>query len=203
MRPSARRVGLAILVGLAPLAGCTKSVAWDEEVVLNTGDVLLVHRTIPYAIAGAPGNPLDIGWVTRPGATLEFAWKGRHYTFSGHDGPLLLAISPQGTPVLVADAGAGRWDQEHRYACTRPHYVQFVPDAAGSRWSWPPAIEPWLHGLPANLLRNYPTPGAARTRFAAPEVRFANESLGPRPRAEKVIDPQYTTEYCKRKGTSS
>jgi hypothetical protein len=199
MKWLARAMWFPMLPLAVLLSACTRNVAWDEEVPLNTGDVLVVHRTVQYEIRGAPGNPLDIGWGTKPGATLKFAWKGRQFAFASHDRPLLLAISPSGTPVLIADADAGRWDKEHGYACTTPHYVQFVPDPSGSRWTWPATMEPWLYGLPANLLRNYPTPGNVQARFAAPEVSYANASLGPPPRQERAVDSHYVSVNCQRK----
>jgi hypothetical protein len=65
-----------LAMALVALAGFSQVVSWDEDVVLNSGDAMTVHRDLPYARGGAPGNPLDIGWNPQRGGKISFAWKG-------------------------------------------------------------------------------------------------------------------------------
>ena len=50
------------------LAGCSKTVQWEEEVPLNTGETIWVQRTVKYTYRGGAGNPLIwlIGQSQRP-----------------------------------------------------------------------------------------------------------------------------------------
>ena len=189
--------GLLILVSTLPLSGCTKVVSWEEEVVLNTGETLQVQRLVTYTRAGAPGNPLDIGWRAQDGGEMRFVWKGRSYVFREHSGPLVFAISPQGTPVVVINPSAGRWDVIHKLGCRYPHYVQFVPDASGERWTWPAAVEPWLFRLPTNLLQNPPNPERGFAKYRAQDVREANSQLR-LSKFDRFIDPQFTADNCRK-----
>ena len=43
------------------LAGCTRTVHWEEEVLLNTGETIWVKRSGTYTYRSASGNPLDLG----------------------------------------------------------------------------------------------------------------------------------------------
>lgn len=186
----------AVVASMLPLSGCTKVISWQEEVALNTGDILVVQRQATYVRAGAPGNPLDIGWSLERGGEIQFTWKERRYVFKEHNVPLVLAISPRGTPVLVINAAAGSWDARHKLGCRTPHYVQFVPDASGANWTWPDKVEPWLHGMRANLLRDIPAPNNARALYGPQDVRQINERLRV-PEYERLIDPNYTSDSCK------
>jgi hypothetical protein len=189
-----RLCGIAIV--LLPLVGCSKTVRWDEDVVLNTGETITVHGKRTHERGGAPGNPLQSAWYVKPGGTLSFQWSGRSYVFQAHSSPLLIAIAPDGRPVVVAAASIGRWDEEHNFQCTTPHYVQFVPDATGANWSWPAQLPAWLYGLPGNLLIEEPRPGTGQKHYSVDDVRRANAS-----RAVDVyqtrVDPAYTAAHCR------
>ena len=186
--------GLLVIVGL-PLSGCTRTVAWEEEVLLNTGESLNVQRQVAYTLGGAPGNPMDIGWNQKRGAEMRFSWRGRNYVFKEHNNPLLLAISPQGVPVVVINPEIGSWDRLHKLPCRTPGYVQFVPDATGERWTWPDAVDPWLYWLPSNLLQELPRPGRSTARYRHQDVRAANAALRISAH-DRFIDPQFTDENC-------
>lgn len=185
---------------IVPLAAaCSEQVAWQEEIRLNTGETLLIRRTLTFERGGSPGNPLRSTWRSQPGGTLEFDWRGQHYVFTGHNGPLLVAISPSGRPVVVANAEDGRWDARHGYGCTTPHYVEFIPDKSGAVWTWLPTIEPWLYRLPANLLLEVPRPGASTRRYTAADIHAINDSLNMEDQG-RFVDPSFVADHCKRKG---
>ena len=181
------------------LAACSKTVHWEEEVPLNTGETIWVKRTVEYSLKGAGGNPFDIGYRQDKTETLTFQWGGKNYVYKGDAALMLLAISPQRQPVLVAPAADKGWDLNHHYYCTTPHYVQFVPDATGREWTWPPKIEPWLYGIPHNLMRQRSKPGEMKMRYTA-EQRNAQDEIGSQQGPSRAkIDPNHVEDGCIRK----
>ena len=144
---------LLVLAGALVLTACSKTVQWEEEVPLNTGETIWVTREVTYKLQGSGGNPLDIAY--RPDRTekISFKWRDKEYRHIGDSYLMLLAISPlTQKPVLAAGAGMKDWDYRNNYRCTIPFYVQFVPTESGQAWTWPSAIEPWLFNLPYNLM---------------------------------------------------
>lgn len=100
-----KRMTLGIVLAALPaLAACSKTVQWEEEVPLNTGEVIWVKRTVVYTKQGGAGNPLDVAYRPENNETIEFAWGGKKYSYEGDARIILLAISPQKKPVLVARA---------------------------------------------------------------------------------------------------
>ncbi len=157
---------VAILAALQ-LSACSKTVTWEEEVPLNTGETIWVTRTVVYRLKGAGGNPFDIGYGQDRTEKIEFKWNEKSYAYEGDADLILLAISPQKQPVFAARASDKGWDWIHNYYCATPHYVQLIPDASGREWTWPPQIEHWLYGLPANLMGHRNAPEKMKHRYTA------------------------------------
>lgn len=187
---------LLSVVAALQLTACSKTVQWDEEVPLNTGETIWVTRFVDYSLKGGAGNPFDIAY--RPGRVItKFDWGGRPYVFDQHGGVFVLAISPTGVPTFAALADAGSWDTVHHYKCTLPFYVQFVPDTSGKKWVWPERIEPWLIGLPANLLQTLKPPGEMRDRYSIADKREQSYLADPQLYFMHRIDSAYTGDICK------
>jgi|GEM_PF-2122217 len=190
----------AILVGLCALfllAGCERTEHLSQEVLLNTGEKIIVHWTVDYSLQGDGGNPLKISMSPKLTKTLDFDYSGKHYRYRGDAGGIfLLAISPEGQPTLVLHPGGFHWDNKNRYKCTKPYYAQLNPDDSGENWSFPPSIEPWLYGMRGNLSRRiFHIP-------PSPEPRSALETMGEYSSKRKddrrlvLVDPDYTTTNC-------
>lgn len=168
---------LALLIGSCALFTRDRTVSWEEEVPLNTGETIWVKRYVTYKLQGAGGNPLDIAY--RPDWTekITFEWKGKKYEYTGSAGIMLLAISPTThLPVLVARADLMNWDVKNGYRCTIPFYVQFVPSNDGRTWTWPPSIESWLFNMPYNLMYHRATIDDLKTRYTT-EERLAKDRI--------------------------
>lgn len=193
-----RRMAPAIFAVLL-LTACSKTVQWEEEVPLNTGETILVKRSVEYVLQGGAGNPLDMAYRPVRGATVKFDWRGKQYRFDPHGSPVLLAISPQGYPVFVAEAEAGAWDAVNHYKCTIPFYVQFVPDATGRNWTWPPKVESWLYNLESNFLFELPKPDQDKRRYTVEERKSANAPGLARSLSRQKINPAYTGDRCRPK----
>lgn len=179
------------------LAACSRTVQWEEEVPLNTGETIWVKRTVPYSIQGGHGNPLDLAYRPNQTEVIEFKWNGKTYRYEGDARIMVLAISPQQQPVLVANAADRAWDAKHNYRCVVPFYVQLVPDASGTRWTWPSQIETWLYNLPPNLLLQRKPPDEMGRRYTATQRQTEDYAgsigIGPKQR----IEPTYTPDHCK------
>ncbi len=187
----------AILIALQ-LVACSKTVTWEEEVPLNTGETIWVTRTVVYRLKGAGGNPFDIGYGQDKTEKLEFKWGGNKYAYEGDAELMLLAISPQKQPVLVGPAADKGWDWNHDYHCATPHYVQFVPDASGREWTWPPKIEPWLYGMQHNLMSQRRKPEDMKSRYTAQQRNEEDATMAIQGPFYAKIDPKFIGRDCKK-----
>ena len=193
------KFGLIVMLGIS-LCACSKTVQWEEEVPLNTGETIIVKRTVLYALKGGAGNPFDIAYRPDANKIIEFAYAGKNYHYDGDAAILLIAISPQNKPVLVAEAETGAWYAKHNYQCTVPFYVQFVPDMTGQSWTWPPQIETWLFNIKPNLLLDIPTPTHQHKYFTARNTLERNaQGLFHSP-SRRTIAPDFAGDLCGRKG---
>jgi hypothetical protein len=190
---------LLIAVTALQITACSKTVQWEEEVPLNTGETIWVKRTVEYTKQGGAGNPLDTKYRPSKDQAIEFTWNGKSYYYKGEARIMLLAISPQKQPVLVAKAADNAWYARYNYACTYPFYVQLMPDETGKVWNWPPDIDTWLYNLIPNLLLSRYEPEQMQKRYTALE-RQAEDRMGNigTPSQQK-IDPAYTGDLCKKK----
>lgn len=158
------RILLSMLAALA-LTACSKTVSWEEEVLLNTGETIWVTKEVRYTIKGQPGNPADLGYLPDLVETTSFTYGGRSYIYKGEAKLMVLAISPQKLPVLLAPASIGDWYYNNNYACVTPYYLQLIPGSTGQQWTWPNRIETWTYNLPANLLFDRDHPSDVKRRY--------------------------------------
>ena len=198
-RPKFYLITLCMLLPLMALSACSKTVQWEEEVLLNTGETIWVKRTVVYSAQGGAGNPLDIRYRPSRDDKIEFFWRGKNYLYNDAGGVKVLAISPHGLPILVMNADAGAWDATTGYKCTIPFYVQFMPDASGKIWTWPTRIESWLYNLPTNLLLDIPNPDKMRPRYTHKEKMTQTFWRDPMSKFMQRIDPDYTGDLCNKK----
>lgn len=140
-----------LLAALVFISGCTRSVTWEEEVPLNTGETIWVKRSGTYSFSYSAGSG-HVGYSPDWKSTIEFTYKGKKYSFTSDVGLVLLAIAPDGLPNLVADPRNNEWHWKNNYYCVSPYYVQFRPENSSTSWIWPEKIEPWLYGLRTNLI---------------------------------------------------
>ena len=183
---------------IVQLSACSRTVQWEEEVPLNTGETIWVKRSGTYSFGSESGNPLRFGYNPDWRSTIEFTYKGKKYSHTDAAGLILLAIDPDGIPNLVAMAGEYDWQWKNNYHCVVPFYVQFRPDATGKNWNWPQQIDPWLYSLQTNLM------------FGLAPISFEQKKYTPADRINKngsllifreyqQIDPTYKYETCKGK----
>ncbi len=185
---------LLAVIAVTQLAACSRTVDWEEEVPLNTGETIWVKRSMPWVYKGGFGNPFGMSMLPTHEQTIRFKYGGNEYSYTGRVDVHWIAISPDGQPVLVAIPGSYGWNYlyESAYYCVVPYYVQFVPDKAGTKWTWPEKIEPWLYNLPANVMVSIPQLGEFR------KERYATKDRDERDKTHRLqtpygsrIDPLY------------
>lgn len=193
---------MLLAVGAAlQLTACSKTVQWEEEVPLNTGETIWVKRSVVYSLQGESGNPMNIGYGQNKTETLSFEWSGKKYVYKGDADLMVLAISPREQPVLVAPAANKGWDWNHNYYCATPHYVQLVPEASGREWTWPPEIEPWLYGMARNLMGQRRKPDEMQKRYTARQRNDEDAISRIQDPTSAKVDPKFIANprECKRR----
>lgn len=179
------------------LTACSKAVEWEEEVPLNTGEVIWVKRIVTYKLKGVAGNPLDMTYVPDWTEVVAFEWMNNRYSYTGRAELMLLAISP-GTkkPVLVARADLRNWDRVYQYRCVVPFYVQLMPEPNGWDWSWPHGIEPWLYGNSYNLIHCRPKIESVKARYSAKDRIEIDKIIRHQSPSLVEIDPGDKFDQC-------
>lgn len=166
MRFVRKMMQILLTVGAAiQLLACARTMQWEEEVLLNTGETITIYKEVRYSIKGQPGNPADLGYLPDSVETTSFTYGGREYIYRGEAGIIVLAISPQKVPVLLAPASLGDWYYNNNYACVTPYYLQLIPDSTGKKWTWPDRIERWTYNLPTNLMIRPVDPSDVKRRY--------------------------------------
>lgn len=117
---------LLIMFTALQLTACARTVQWEEEVLLNTGETIWVSKEVRYSVKGQPGNPADLGYIPDYVETTSFKYGGRNFSYTGEAGITVLAISPLKQPVLLAPASSRAWYRHHNYQCITPYYVQLT-----------------------------------------------------------------------------
>lgn len=198
MNPLKKPLHMA-LVALASLqlSGCSRTVEWEEEVLLNTGETITVHKEVRYSIKGQPGNPADLGYLPDFVESTSFKYGGRDYSYRGDANIMVLAISDKKLPVLLAPASSNGWYRRNDYKCVHPYYVQLVPDSSGQQWTWPDKIEPWTYNLPANLMIDRAPPSDVKRRYTMADKSKQTYLQDPQLIDIQKINPFFIDDQCK------
>ena len=191
-------LGVAVVFHL-PACSKVKTVEWDEEVPLNTGETIWVKRSGTYHYESQSGNPLKFGYSPQARSTIRFIYKNKFYEHTDDAGLVLLAISPDGVPNLVAPADSYEWQWKHGYFCASPSYVQFRPDKTGKTWTWPEQIEPWLYSLPTNLIFGLVPPEGNNKKFTSLDRTQENAPVSVRFSEYENIIPTFQHQNCMRR----
>jgi hypothetical protein len=188
---------LLVVFAALQLTACARNVTWEEEVLLNTGETIWVTKEVRYTVKGQSGNPADRGYLPDDEETISFKYGGRSYSYTGNARIMVLAISPQKLPVLLAHPHWNAWYRHNDYPlCATPYYVQFVPDSTGQQWTWPKQIEPWTYNLPTNLLDDRNPPSDMKRRYTMADKAKQTYLQDPQLLSIQKIDPLETNQNC-------
>ncbi len=126
------------------LMGCSKTVQWEEEVPLNTGETIWVQRKDTFDRVGGADNPLKTAWALKL-RELKFNRQGQEYSFQTQvyatmmihefDSPKAIAIVAWATDCAKRGYGEFRW--------------------VNSSWQLQKNVSPTLIGKPRNLMDFY------------------------------------------------
>lgn len=185
---------LGVFIGSYAFVTRDRTVNWEEEITLNTGETLIVKRQGEYRyVVFNAGHGETLYHRPKENPKLAFSHKGKSYSFSGEAELILIAVGPNGVPTLVADAR--EWRRHTKYPCVTPDYVQFKPNADGKTWVWPNQIEPWLYNLPSNLILGLVDLKDDERRLKPDEYKKENKAGLVSPRYSRV-DPSIKPENC-------
>jgi hypothetical protein len=188
---------VTVLIGSCAFMTRDREVSWEEEVLLNTGETIWVKKEVRYTIQGQAGNPLDLGYVPDRTEATSFKYGGRAYSYRGDASEIMvLAISPNRQPVLLAPADSRHWGVTNNYKCTKPYYVQLMPDVSGQKWTWPTQIEPWTYNLPTNLMLERPHPSNITSRYTNSDKSKQGFWSDPQVVNIQKVNPDFTTNNC-------
>ena len=201
MTTSARVMALCargVAIGLLAIvvSACSRTVTWEEEVPLNTGETIWIERTMPWAMEGGFGNPFDFALRPAREQTIRFAYRGTEYRYVGRANVRWIAIAPTKTPLLVFKAGDFAWDVQNQFLCVVPHYVQLIPDGAGKHWTWPNRIDSWLYHMPANVMASIPSLDEKQRKYTAKDKLDRDAVYRLQVPEAVTIDPSYKGNGC-------
>lgn len=130
---------------------CTHTVKWQQETLLNTGEMIVIDRKarFTYQQSGIT-NPLEYSLQPEKNRHIYFEYKGKSYHYYGELDMLLIAISPEGTPVLVS-LSPKAWDNKDSneyYPCA--FYAKLTPNKS-EKWKISSDIDEWIYGLGSNV----------------------------------------------------
>ena len=188
---------LLLAIAALSLTACSRTVEWEEEVLLNTGETIWITKEVRYAIKGQPGNPADLGYAPDDVESTSFKYGGRSYTYNGNARVMVLAISAQKLPVLLAHPHWNAWYRHNDFLlCAKPYYVQFVPNSTGQQWAWPKQIEPWTYNLPVNLMLDRDDLSDVKRRYTMADKSKQRYLQDPRLLDIQKINPLAKNEDC-------
>lgn len=87
------------------LSACSKTVKWEEEVPLNTGEVIWVKRVDSYERV-LVDHGLSLGWGLNS-RSYSFSWQGQHFQFIPKQklpGPIIIFAYPSAKTVSIIDS---------------------------------------------------------------------------------------------------
>ena len=103
----AKNIALSFFMLL--LSACSqtvKTVQWEEEVPLNTGETIWVKRLDTFVKGPEPGNPLKRTWGLEK-RDYVFAWQGQKYAYvvkTKTGGPVLIHVLLADNTIAIVDS---------------------------------------------------------------------------------------------------
>lgn len=179
------RWGIA-LVAATQLTACSKSIEWDEDVLLNTGETIQVHRTDRFERRTEAGNPLQPAWW--PEARLyEFAYGGRTYRYESpaRQSPGAMAIAIDAGEVFIVDRVRN---------CRRPGLA--VWHWTGTDWQAPPETPATLLGTKRNLMALRSPDGDLPQHVSIAARHRLDEQVGVSPHVDE-LNPMTAASGCR------
>jgi hypothetical protein len=162
-----------------------KTVSWEEETRLNSGEVVWVKRTDSFSRRAEPGNPLASGWWPEA-RRYEFTWRGRQYAYETNPkeslGAIVLAV--RGQQLILLDRSR---------ACRTPGFAEFVFD--GSRWQLQKSVGSDMLGQARNLMYSNANIQDGQ-RLSADDKLARDKAIGGRAAPPMTVDISNIAAHC-------
>jgi hypothetical protein len=193
------RLWLGSLLAMLLLSACAKEKVfrWEEEVVLSSGETLVLERSTRYRRSGEPYNPLQTSWAPEDSAIVVRAGPpesiGARYSVRDWIEPVILDRDPQ-TRDLVMVGTAWNCDWVRKYAGkARGLYVAFRLRPGVEAEAIP--VPDWAWGRARNLYLTYFEIEPPK-RVTPAEAARHNKHDARGHRIFFVIDPDYKASDC-------
>jgi hypothetical protein len=152
---------LVVAAASAPLllSACgqsLKTVEWEEEVLLDTGEIIWVKRVDTFIKGAEPGNPLQRTWRLDKRA-YEFTWLGKKYVYTTE-----AKVSPGALMLYVHDVSKTLGVIDFSRNCVKPGYGEFR--WINGNWQLQENAAPSLIGQARNLMGSFDSEGEIPTR---------------------------------------
>ena len=189
---------LALLIGSCSFFTRDRTVSWEEEVPLNTGETIWVKRYVTYKFEITQDNPFVPEYVRLGDEGLEFEYQGRKYSYVGQATIMVLAINPTThLPIIIGPKSTQNWVRSRDYPCSKPYYEQLIVDEKKWEWKVLPAVEPWMFKLQRNLMNfRGQKMGDMRAQYSSNERKIMDADMTRRSPSFAEIDPNYQPESC-------
>ena len=192
-----QRLALAIALSIAVLlTACSKTVEWEEEVLLNTGQLIVIKREAELKYDISQDRLFSPYWQYQA-ENLNFQWNGAKYDFRSAPkeanlisvSPLILAIDSSGTPNIFGYADS-YWVHLKSQGCAQTPIVKLI--AQKGSWLSDSSREAWILDLTLNLTSGmlYPQPNT-RVTWSEKLAQFDRWA----PEARK-LNPSFVIESC-------
>lgn len=178
--------GLAIALLAVVLSGCSRTVTWEEEVPLNTGERHWVARTDTYVRATEPGNPMKVAWSIQKRA-MTLLLHERRYTFEAETTDIFMVFDYGATVAVVA------WATQ----CDTRGYAEYRWGKEG--WQLQKSLNPLLVGLPRNLMGYFSPTGDIPPRASIAYKQSAGFDLPQRGGEDTLLRASRVAVNCKEK----
>lgn len=183
MKQTLRIVPIAIVA--LQLTACAKTVQWEEEVPLNTGETIWVKRTDTYKPSSEAGNPLQFAWELQ-GRSVEFIWQSKPYKFHTDSTELMMLYALEASNDLVVVA----WSKD----CAKRGFGEFRWSNGG--WQLQPNISQKLIGQPRNLMSYFSSLDGAIPARVTKEIRTKEDTAPNRGKTELNLDVSTIANNC-------
>ena len=192
-----RFVDLWLALATLLLTGCSRTVKWEEEVPLNTGETIWVTRHLTYKFDVTAHNPFVPEYIPDVPETLDFSWRGKKYSHSGNKATMVIAISPStNLPVLFTLKEISGW----KPPCAKPYYDQLNYLDDGLPPTLQPAVESWAFDLRRNVMFYRGKPSEMQSRYTSIARSQKDSRITNRVPSLAQIDRNYQPEVCPKKG---
>ena len=156
---------LLAVVAATQLSACSKTVQWEEEVPLNTGETIWVKRTDSYVRSSEPGNPLKMGWRIEDRA-IDFSHRRQHFRFHTDTTEVLMLYeldAPTGLAIVAWTKNCQKWG-----------YGEF--HWRDGSWQLQKDVNPALIGQPRNLMSYFSADESEIPARVTKEIRSKEDS---------------------------